>query len=46
VSDIGRRPSPAHDVLVEPLAGAETEAEAPPLITPMVAAIWATSAGW
>jgi hypothetical protein len=46
VADVDGRPAAADDVVVEVLAGAEAEPEAPPLIAATVAACWATIAGW
>jgi hypothetical protein len=39
-------PDRGDDVLVECLAGAETEIEPPGYIAPRVAAAWAMTAGW
>jgi hypothetical protein len=41
-----RRPAPADDVRVEVLAGAEPEADRPSNRICIVAAFWATTAGW
>ena len=43
---VGLGPAVAQDVLVERLARADPEAEAPSIITADVAAAWAMIAGW